>query len=375
MAVGDNGAYHLALSPSPPDAGVWYSRVRSWCAWDPPIQLGQLDVPAYSIAASQVSPAVCVVWADGYGNAIYRQSEDRGDAWSELTQLEAPVAFGGDTVTELSLFGLFPFFDSQGKLHVAAALYPVVRDTAYTNPAELWHWCPTNQPNWTRIHRAGCRPEHQQAGIGYNALYAGRPSLGQAADGRLYVAWEQFDSTNVEPQTNLLRAGIWVSGSADNGVSWRPGLLVTERNRFSHRFPCIVDRLIPGGPSGDTLCVLYMADSVAGFFVYAQGPGTHNPVLCQFVPGSALGIQRTSSAEVRTPNPGPTIVRGVLNLEAYSRQHTAYRAELLDVSGRRVLDLHPGANDVSRLAPGVYFVRAVAHESSVGGCRKVVIAR
>jgi len=33
------------------------------------------------------------------------------------------------------------------------------------------------------------------------------------------------------------------------------------------------------------------------------------------------------------------------------------RAALLDISGRNVLDLAPGANDVNRLAPGVYFVR------------------
>jgi hypothetical protein len=32
------------------------------------------------------------------------------------------------------------------------------------------------------------------------------------------------------------------------------------------------------------------------------------------------------------------------------------RGELLDISGRKVLDLRPGENDVSRLAPGVYFV-------------------
>jgi hypothetical protein len=31
---------------------------------------------------------------------------------------------------------------------------------------------------------------------------------------------------------------------------------------------------------------------------------------------------------------------------------------LLDAAGRRVLALQPGANDVSQLAPGVYFVRA-----------------
>ena len=54
--------------------------------------------------------------------------------------------------------------------------------------------------------------------------------------------------------------------------------------------------------------------------------------------------------------PIPTVVRGVLEMPL-----TAHRqpltAGLLDIAGREVLRLHPGANDVSRLAPGVYFVR------------------
>jgi len=33
------------------------------------------------------------------------------------------------------------------------------------------------------------------------------------------------------------------------------------------------------------------------------------------------------------------------------------RPALLDISGRTVMDLSPGPNDVARLAPGVYFVR------------------
>jgi hypothetical protein len=71
--------------------------------------------------------------------------------------------------------------------------------------------------------------------------------------------------------------------------------------------------------------------------------------------------------------PGLTIVRGVLLMEARGEKREA-RGELLDVSGRRVLDLKPGANDVSCLAPGVYFVRSAdgGRRSSVS---KVVLAR
>ena len=49
------------------------------------------------------------------------------------------------------------------------------------------------------------------------------------------------------------------------------------------------------------------------------------------------------------------------------------RAALLDVSGRGVLDLHPGANDVRALPPGVYFVRMA--EAQAQAIRKVVVAR
>ena len=63
-----------------------------------------------------------------------------------------------------------------------------------------------------------------------------------------------------------------------------------------------------------------------------------------------------------------TVIRGVLFLpKATSLKPQA--ASLLDISGRKVLDLHPGANDVSRLSPGVYFVR----EAQAQAVRKVVI--
>jgi len=48
---------------------------------------------------------------------------------------------------------------------------------------------------------------------------------------------------------------------------------------------------------------------------------------------------------------------------------------LLDASGRKVLDLHPGANDVRALSSGVYFVREQPQASShkPQAVRKVVV--
>jgi hypothetical protein len=71
----------------------------------------------------------------------------------------------------------------------------------------------------------------------------------------------------------------------------------------------------------------------------------------------------------------PTIVRGVLMMEDRGRK-TEDRAELVDASGRKVLDLHTGANDVRALAPGVYFVRpASSVRRQASGVTKVVLTK
>jgi len=73
----------------------------------------------------------------------------------------------------------------------------------------------------------------------------------------------------------------------------------------------------------------------------------------------------------------PTIVRGSLNLQLPISNRQS--AELLDASGRRVADLRPGANDVSRLAPGLYFVwrnlSFITQHSAFADVAKVIIAK
>ena len=91
---------------------------------------------------------------------------------------------------------------------------------------------------------------------------------------------------------------------------------------------------------------------------------------------SAEGVQEDVVTRLAGSKPVPTIIRGVLFLpEASNRKPQA--ARLLDINGRKVLDLRPGANDVRALALGVYFVReqpeAASRKPQV--VRKIVIAR
>jgi len=51
---------------------------------------------------------------------------------------------------------------------------------------------------------------------------------------------------------------------------------------------------------------------------------------------------------------------------------TVPKTVLLDIDGRRVLELQPGANDVRHLAPGVYFMRMTCGDGRTAN-RKVVI--
>jgi len=96
----------------------------------------------------------------------------------------------------------------------------------------------------------------------------------------------------------------------------------------------------------------------------------------------AYGVGVTGQSERRPPTafgPRPTasVVRNVLFLTGASSRKPQATSLLLDAAGRRALDLHPGANDVSALAPGVYFVQEKPQASShkPQAFRKIVIAR
>jgi hypothetical protein len=81
-------------------------------------------------------------------------------------------------------------------------------------------------------------------------------------------------------------------------------------------------------------------------------------------------VAEMTKPEVRMTNSGATVVRGVLFLPDDRGPGTGDRVALLDIGGRKVLGLRPGANDVRALPPGVYFVRE-AHQAA----RRIVITR
>ncbi|HTW91926.1 MAG TPA: SBBP repeat-containing protein [bacterium] len=97
--------------------------------------------------------------------------------------------------------------------------------------------------------------------------------------------------------------------------------------------------------------------------------------------GGALTILYGTTSAAQEPRPPATnrppriatVVRGALCLPATSSPKPQAATWLLDATGRRVATLRAGANDVSWLAPGVYFVRVA--QDGAQTVRKVVLTR
>lgn len=369
IAVGRNGAIHLLALTGSYD--LVYCRIApdSWPHWSTPMTgiLPSPGFPSQNIAASKVSNKVALVWeVSTSGQAYLMQSTDGGLNWGSPTALTPPDAYGGDTATRYGTQSLFPFYDRHDRLHVVVNLMPVINDTVWVVPSQIWHYCPDNSQPWSRIHVAGCNPAHLMGSVGLNATYACRPTIGEDRAGGLYVAWEQFDSSNVEPTTSRLRADIfYAKDNGDNGESWQQGTRLTDQGTWSCRFPSAIDYF-----PDDSFRVSYLIDSVAGFFVQSEGAASRNPVVVRKVPvtvGIAEGREPAVAGAGLSVGPNPfgraTLIRyqlGRAGAVALTIHDVAGKAVRRLARGSQAAGLHyfrwNGRDDVGRALPtGVYF--------------------
>jgi len=376
IAVGQNRTIHMACVDDATRDNHWYTRVATWCNWDVPVLVTPIapTFPSHNVSASKVSDKVCQMWikCDMFPySAYFRRSSDGGTTWGSIVDLGYPPAFGSDTACSYYITSSMPFYDRQDRLHIVVDVIPVINDTVFIAPVEIWHWCESNSPVWSRVHRADADPRGNW-NPGINAAFACRPSIGEDTRGNLFVSWEQFDTTNVEPLENLLRGDIWLSGSPDNGQTWRPGMMISTQNTTSHRFPCMVDLAIPGGQDPDTVMVLYEDDSVAGFRAGSSpvGPWSHNPYIAHRVP---VDLILSGVAEPRRNEAGSQILK--LRVQNPTRQRVAIQYQLpavgeaslrvFDAAGRCVATLAAGGHaagrhgvnwDATSASPGIYYI-------------------
>lgn len=82
-----------------------------------------------------------------------------------------------------------------------------------------------------------------------------------------------------------------------------------------------------------------------------------DPVMPVWIPGQSGTEDRIAGREPVSARRMPSVARGILVMPPPG-SGISRSGLLLDAAGRRVVALQPGTNDVSQLAPGVYFVRA-----------------
>ncbi len=200
-----------------------------------------------------------------------------------------------------------------------------------------------------------------------------------AEDGRVYIYGA---NTSTRPGTRLAQATYPGSGTmrwkrvniaqpvpVDSGVDFWTCVTTTY---YTGDHPLAVDR----GPlvrnRGGFIKVPLMGET---WYQLSDAPFYENRNWNQrAIVLSLTGLEEelTPAAPVRRVT-GATVVRGVLHL---TQMADGLRRELLDACGRRVFELRPGANDVSGLAPGVYFIHeAYGMERRTSGVSKVVVTR
>jgi hypothetical protein len=370
---------------------VFESDVNPWCNWSTPVAFagGAPDpqFPSYISTSSKTSLKSVISWeytnASGPDEGYYRQTTDDGVTWDPPVQIPPPPAYtpGSDSVPSFHIAGIYPFLDDNDNLHIICNVMPMLLGVGYIIPCEIWHWY---QPNgtWSKVARQECDTLNLMGGVGYNSLYAGRPTLCQGAANELVAVWEAFDSMNVESQTALMRADIYAARSVDNGATWGPYVRLTDPDETSKRIPSIATHMI-----ADTCFVRYEQDLCSGYGIapYAQGPITNNPIIVQRF---WKGVLPVGIEEGKTPTPSrlvcaayPNPFRGGTVISYDLPRAGNVDLTVYDVAGRPVKTLvnthaSPGSFTASwdgraangaPVAAGVYFYTLVTENSKLTG--------
>jgi len=175
--------------------------------------------------------------------------------------------------------------------------------------------------------------------------YSGKLAI--SGDGRVHTALSVCDTADWSDD-------VFYTSSSDHGVSWSDIELVNDDTTSYVQYPDIG------------------ADSTGHAYVVWYQPGVVHGEVWFATNAPAAIAEETSNADLRAPNSGPTVVRGVLFLPG-ATSPKPQAISLMDIEGRKVLDLKPGANSVRALSPGMYFVREA--QAQARAVRKVVVTR
>ncbi len=350
----DEVVYLKSCVPTASGNGGWEESSRALSVSGPSVEKGCPTV------AATPDGHVHAAWLEGnHASIVYRERVDT--TWQAPVTVEAAHAYeaypaiagGPDDRLHLIWYGregASGFYDvfymcrtdtvwgatenvSNGVRH---QMYPSVAvNPATGNPHVLWQcYVPTGNTRRT-VHRwrstGGWQPTDTLSEPG-DSLNQETGQLVFTPDGRGHAAWG-----GRSPQWPSLVQVRYCERSA--GGTWSAPFNVTDTNGSKER-PSIA----AGGPAAPNDVHVVWTDYRPGNAEMFYGHGS---------PGSGLAGGRLPRAGGAAP---ATLVRGVLYLPPAGMAGDRVPATMLDATGRKVLGLVPGPNDVSVLCPGVYFV-------------------
>jgi subtilisin family serine protease len=177
----------------------------------------------------------------------------------------------------------------------------------------------------------------------------------------LLATLRNFGGADCDNVTGKFRTYDTLLTVADSIGAW--GDIPSGRSDTNTADPFMLDADSSIVPGTQFTCSLFISGDSAVLYATV--------IELQITVGVPLEAVRSSPAPRPTTSGAATIVRGVLFLPEAARSKRQ-AASMLDISGRKVLDLTPGANDVRALAPGVYFVREAQAQAQAPTVRKVV---
>lgn len=283
--------------------------------WEDEVRLTTESNASIYPSVSAVDSFVHVIWEDTrtYFDIWYKRSTDCGVTWSPDTRLTQDA--GAST---------FPASWAEG-----ADVYTVFDDTRAGNTEIYFKHSSDNGVTWTEDRRLT-----DAAGTSMSAAVV-------SAGDNVHVVWQDArDGGSPE---------IYYKSSDDKGATWKTDIRLTSDTARS-LLPCVA-----------------VSDSA----VHAVWEDTRDGNLEIYYKRNLSGnVAVEDDVPPRREDPGPaSIVRGVLSLPP-----GVGRGELLDVTGRSVAGLGPAMNDVSRLRPGIYFIRTTRAGQPVRTA-KVILTR
>jgi len=272
-----------------------------------------------SVAAT--GPYVHVAWfddRDGNYNVYYKRSTDYGATWQDDFRATADP-------------------DTQWYAHVAASgsdVHLAWSDKRGADADLYFRRSTDNGATWL-------------AETVLSTAYRSQADPCIFADGaNVHVTW-------TDDRDNWPNFEIYYKRSTDRGASWSADERLTNDDAFSTGASVAA--------SGDAVHVVWRdcRDTNYGDVFYKRNP-TGN-----------VGISESSTLLASCLTPSATLIHGTLNLQpGICNQKSAL--VLYDLTGRPVMSLHSGRNDLHHLAPGVYFYGFESPSGSAGAQLTIV---